>query len=252
MNQPHSQGAKDKDFVFGIHPVSETILAGKEIDRVLIQKDLKNPSISEVIKLCIENHVPFVHVPLEKLNRITRKNHQGVICFTSSVVYASLDNIISNCFAEGKMPFILILDRITDVRNFGAIVRTAECAGVDAIVIPEKGSARMNGDAYKTSAGALNLVPICRDITLRKAIMFLKDSGLQVIACTEKAEKSIYKADLTAPTAVIMGSEEDGILPENLKLAHELVQIPLLGKIGSLNVSVATGVMLYEVIRQRQ
>jgi len=248
----NSKFSSDKDVVFGIHPIKEAILADKEIERVLVQKDLSNPDISDLLRQCVARKIPFTVVPQERLNRITRKNHQGVIAFVSSVVYASLDNVISTVFAEGKNPLILVLDHITDVRNFGAIVRTAECSGVHAIVIPDRGAARLGSDAYKTSAGALSIVPICREQNLYQSLRYLQNSGLQVVACTEKGDDVMYKADLTVPMALLLGSEEDGIHKDHLKLADHVVKIPMFGKIGSLNVSVASAVLLYEVVRQRE
>lgn len=228
----------------------EAINAGKEIDRILIQKEA-GPLLYELMKMASAQNIPLVKVPVEKLNRVTRKNHQGVVCYLSSVSYASLDNIISSCFHKGETPLVLILDRITDVRNFGAISRTAECMGVHAIVIPSRGSAQINSDAVKTSAGALNYIPVCREDNLKNTITYLKNSGLSIIGCTEKAEKLISAVDMNTPAAIIMGSEEDGISPEYMKRCDHLVKIPMTGKVQSLNVSVATGMILYEVIRQR-
>jgi 23S rRNA (guanosine2251-2'-O)-methyltransferase len=240
-----------QEFIFGIHPITETIEAGKEIDKVLMQKELKSEGLSELARLCNHYKIPVIRVPIEKMNRITRKNHQGVIAFISGVTYASLENIISTTYERGKNPFVLVLDRITDVRNFGAIVRTAECVGIDAIVIPDKNTARLGGDAFKTSAGALSRVPICRERNLKGTLTYLKNNGLQVIACTEKADKLMYEMDYDVPLAILMGSEEDGISPECLHLCNEQVKIPMYGKIASLNVSVATGLVLYEVVRKK-
>ncbi len=246
-----NQKSSDKDIVFGIHPIKEAILADKEVERVLVQKDIKSPEISDLLHLCVTRHIPFTVVPPEKLNRLTRKNHQGVIAFIASVMYASLDHIITQTFAEGKNPLIMMLDHVTDVRNFGAIVRTAECAGVHAIVIPDRGAARLGGDAYKTSAGALGIVPICREPNLYNSLRYLQSSGLQIVACTEKTQNMMYQTDLTVPLVILMGSEEEGIDKDHLKLADHAVKIPMFGKIGSLNVSVASAVLIYEVIRQR-
>jgi 23S rRNA (guanosine2251-2'-O)-methyltransferase len=243
---------QEKDIVFGIHPIQEAILADKEIERVLVQRGLRSPALAELLKICADRNIPFSQVPPEKLDRITRKAHQGVIAFITAVSYASLDHIVSQAFQEGKNCLLVMLDRITDVRNFGAIVRSAECAGVNAIIIPDKGGARLGGDAYKTSAGALSIMPICREPNLYNSIKYLKNSGLQVVACTEKAADLIYQADFSLPTVILMGSEEDGIQKEYLKLADYLVKIPMFGSISSLNVSVATGVILYEAVRQRQ
>jgi 23S rRNA (guanosine2251-2'-O)-methyltransferase len=190
-------------------------------------------------------------VPLEKINRLTRKNHQGVFAFISPIDFHNIEDIIPALFEEGKNPLILVLDRITDVRNFGAIARTAECAGVDTILIPEQNAAAINADAIKTSAGALHKVTVCRTWNLKLALQYLKDSGIQLIGCTEKTQDNMYKPDYTPPTAIIMGSEEDGVSPEFLKMCDARAKIPMNGKIASLNVSVATGVILYEAIRQR-
>jgi len=237
--------------VFGLRPVLEALQSGKEIEKIYLQRDAKNPLINELVSLASDLKVPVLKVPIEKLNKITRKTHQGVICYVSPITYASLDNVVSETFSQGKVPLLLILDRITDVRNFGAISRTAECLGVNAIVIPSRGSAEINSDALKTSAGALNYIPIIREENLKNTLTYLKDSGFQLVACSEKADKMIYQADFTPPLAIIMGSEEDGVSPEYLRKTDMMVKIPQVGKIESLNVSVATGMILSEVVRQR-
>lgn len=237
--------------IYGTRAVMEAILAGKTIERIMIQSGLANDLIKELIHTAKTHKVQINYVPAEKLKRMSSRNHQGVICILSAVSYSSLDNIIDKVFSDGREPFLLLLDRITDVRNFGAIARTAECAGVDAIVVPEKGNAPIGSDAMKTSAGALNHVAVCRERDLKRTIQLLHDSGIRVIACTEKTDKNLYEVNLTGPVALIMGSEEDGISDELLRSADELAKIPLKGKIGSLNVSVAAGVALYEVVRQK-
>jgi 23S rRNA (guanosine2251-2'-O)-methyltransferase len=239
------------EMIYGTRAVIEAIAAGKDIDKVLVQSGLTNDLIKELIAIAKNNSIPLSFVPSEKLKRISSRNHQGVICFVSAVSFASVDNLIFKAYNEGREPFFLILDRITDVRNFGAIVRTAECAGLDGIIIPEKGNAPITADAMKTSAGALNHVPICREKDLKRTVQLLHDNGVRVIACTEKTERTIYQLSLTGPLAIIMGSEEDGISDQLLRLADELASIPLKGQIGSLNVSVAAGVTLYEVVRQK-
>lgn len=244
---------KTTDFVFGIQSVLETLKSGKEIDKVLVQRELgKSSKIGEIITLAEDMNIPVVRVPTEKLDRITRKNHQGVIAHVGLVNYANLANIIQHTFEQGETPFILLLDRITDVRNFGAICRSAECAGVHAVVIPQKGAAQVNSEALKTSSGALNFLPVCREMSLFNTVKYLQNSGLQVVICSEKAEKTIYEIDFTTPTVVVMGSEEDGIAPELMRQADILAKIPQAGQIQSLNVSVATGVILFEAVRQRQ
>lgn len=239
------------DMIYGTRAVIEAIRAGKEIEKIMIQSSLANDLIKELISLAREKHVPYTFVPQEKLKRFSTKNHQGVICLLASVTFASLDNIIDRAYSEGREPFLLILDRVTDVRNFGAIARTAECAGVDGIVIGEKGNAPITSDAMKTSAGALNHLSICREKDLKKTMEFLRENGIRIIACTEKASHNIYDVEFSGPIAIIMGSEEDGIADALLRDADELVKIPMKGKIGSLNVSVATGVALYEIVRRR-
>jgi 23S rRNA (guanosine2251-2'-O)-methyltransferase len=242
----------EKDFIFGTRAVMEAIRAEREIDKILVDKELNNELIKELLVLAKEARIVVVRVPDAKLNRITRKNHQGVVAHISAIQYASLDNVIEECFSKGISPMILVLDRITDVRNFGAIARTADCAGVHAIVIPEKGSAQINSDAVKTSAGALNHLPVCRVKNLYYTVKDLKKMGLSVVSVTEKTDRLMYEADFTNPVALILGSEEDGISPELMGISDEFVKIPLTGKIESLNVSVAAGVMVYEAMRQRK
>ena len=238
------------DMIYGTRAVIEAILAAKNIDKVMIQSGLSNDLIKELIAVARTNNVPVAFVPPEKLKRLSTKNHQGVICLLSSISFASLDNLIFKAYNEGREPFFLILDRITDVRNFGAIVRTAECAGVDGIILAEKGNAPITSDAMKTSAGALNHVPICREKDIKKTLKLLHENGIRLVACTEKTDKSIYEVNLTGPLALILGSEEDGISDTVLRDSDELARIPLKGKIESLNVSVAAGIALYEAVRQ--
>jgi len=239
------------DMIYGTIVVMEAIKAGRQIERILIQKGISNELVRELLHLIRDTGLTFTYVPQEKLNRLTTKNHQGVVCLLSSVDYASLDNIVHAAFSDGREPFLLMLDQITDVRNFGAIARTAECAGVDALIIPEKGNAPITSDAMKTSAGALNHLPVCRERDLKKTITYLRESGIMVVACTEKASKMIYDIPFKGPVALIMGSEEDGISDVLLRSADELVKIPMKGEIGSLNVSVAAGIAIYEVVRQK-
>lgn len=236
------------EMVFGTQSVLETLRSGKEIERIFIQREF---GLAEIEKLAKEIGAPIQRVPVEKLNRITRKNHQGIICFVSPIRYVPLHNVLTQVYEDGKTPLFLLLDRITDVRNFGAIARTAECAGVQAIIVPLKGAAQINADAMKTSSGALNYLPICRELSLVEALRYLRDSGLQIIACSEKTTSLPYDVDFTVPTVIIMGSEEDGISKELLDLADSGVRIPLLGQVESLNVGVASSIVLYEVVRQR-
>ena len=229
----------------------EAIRSGREIEKIFIQAGLNNDLIKELINEAKQRSVPYSFIPQQKLNHLGSKNHQGVVCLLATIQYSKIEDIIDQAYSDGRDPFLLVLDRVTDVRNFGAIARTAECAGVDAIIIPEKGNAPITPDAIKTSSGALNHLPVCRATDLKKLVKQLKDNGIRVVACTEKTNTDIYKADFNSPLAIILGSEEDGISPELLKAADMLVRIPLKGKVGSLNVSVAAGVAMYEAIRQK-
>ena len=242
---------EEKNYIFGIHPVIETIKAGKTIDKLFIQKGLHNDAFAELWKLVRLRRINYKHVPIEKINRLTKKNHQGVFAFLSPIDFHKIEDIIPKLYEEGKNPLILVMDRITDVRNFGAIARTAECVGAHTLLIPELNSAAINADAVKTSSGALHRIPVSRTWNLKLSLQLMKDSGIQIIGCTEKTQDTIYKADFTKPTAIILGSEEDGVSPELLKMCDMKTKIPINGKISSLNVSVATGVICYELLRQR-
>ena len=243
---------KKENFIYGIHPVMEALKSGKEIEKIMIQKGLRGEGFQQLHTLVREMEIPIQFVPLEKLDRMTRQNHQGVVAMISEISYQKIETILPSVYEQGKVPLVLLLDRITDVRNLGAIARTAECSGVDAILIPEKGSAQVNQDAIKTSAGALYKVPVCRYSSARESVTFLKNSGLKIIAATEKANSDYTDVDMTQPLVLILGSEESGISAELLGMADELIQIPILGEIQSLNVSVAAGVILYEILRQRK
>ncbi|UOE46372.1 23S rRNA (guanosine(2251)-2'-O)-methyltransferase RlmB [Mucilaginibacter sp. SMC90] len=242
---------ESNQMVFGIRAVVEAIRSGKEIEALFIQRGISGSLIHELKELMNEYQIVAQQVPVEKLNRITQKNHQGVIAVISPIVYQKIENIIPEVFERGETPLILVLDSITDVRNMGAIARTAECAGVHAIVIPAKGSAQINPDAIKTSAGALYKIPVCRHDNFMQTVRFLQESGLQLVCCTEKTQDNIYNPDYTVPTAIVMGSEEDGIRNEIIRISDHLAKIPMFGEIESLNVSVSTGIILYEAIRQR-
>lgn len=237
--------------IFGLRAVIEAAEAGKDIDKVLVKRDLQGELFRELQDTLRHYDIPMQRVPVEKLESLTRKNHQGVVAYISAVTYYRLEEVIPRLFEEGRNPFILVLDGLTDVRNFGAIARTCEVAGVDAIVIPQRGSVSVNADAVKTSAGALLRIPVCRERNIREAIVFLKNSGIKVVAATEKAANLYTSTDYTMPTAIVMGSEDEGIAAENLRIGDELVKIPQFGAIGSLNVSVAAGILIYEVVRQR-
>ncbi len=240
------------DLIYGTRAVMEAIQAGKHIEKVMVQSGLPNDLIKELIHLLRERKISYTFVPAARLSRLVSGNHQGVVCVLSPVAFASVNNIVQHAFDEGREPFLLILDRITDVRNFGAIVRTAECGGVDGIVVAEKGSAPITGDAMKTSAGALNHLPVCREKDLKQTLKFLRDSGVRTIVCTERSSKDIFDVDLSGPLALILGSEEDGVSDALMREADELVKIPMKGKIASLNVSVAAGVAIYDIVRRRR
>lgn len=239
------------DFIFGLRPLIEAIKAGKFIDKVFIQNGLKGEIYSELKPLLKEYKIPFQQVQPDRLNKYTNKNHQGIVAFVSPIQFQKLGLLIPKIYENGEAPLFIILDRITDVRNFGAIVRTAECAGVHAIIVPEKGAAKIGNDAIKTSTGAIYNIPICKEKTLYNTIKFLHNNGIQTIACTEKGTQNYFEIDYTKPTAIIMGSEEDGISSGVLENATEKATIPIIGKTQSLNVSVAAGIITYEVIRQR-
>lgn len=242
---PHSQ------LIFGTRAIMETILAGKTIDKVFLDKAANNPLRKELLSLIRQHQIPCSLAPTVKLNKLTSKNHQGAVAYLAPITLVPLEHVVQSCYEKGKAPLLLLLDGITDVRNFGAIVRTASCAGVDAVVIPSQGSAPIGGEAMKTSAGALAHVSICRVGNLREAIQYLCESGLQVVACSEKASESLYQTDLNFPLALLLGAEDKGIAPQHLKMADKMIRIPLSGPIGSLNVAVATAVVLYEHVRQR-
>ena len=242
---------KKNEMIFGIRAVIEAVEAGKDIDKILIKKDLQGELVQELFASVKGQNIVVQRVPIEKINRITRKNHQGVVAFISAVTYHKLENIIPSLYEEGKIPFIVVLDGVTDVRNFGAIARTCECAGADAIVIPERNSVSVNADAIKTSAGALHHIPVCREYSVFEAIRFLQNSGLRIVAATEKASCNYTSIDYCCPVAIVMGAEDTGVSADVLKICDHRAALPLMGTISSLNVSVAAGIMMYEVVRQR-
>lgn len=237
--------------IFGIRAVIEAIDAGKELDNIFIRREIGGDLMKELYEKLEGLEVAVKRVPLEKLNRFTRKNHQGVVAFMSSIEYQNLDAIIPQVYEEGRVPFFVILDGVTDVRNFGAIARTCECAGVDALIVPIRGAAAANADAIKTSAGALHLLPVCRVNSLHSTVSYLQKCGVKVIAASEKAPQNYTEGKYTGPLALILGSEDLGVSPDILRIVNETVSIPIQGKIESLNVSVAAGVMIYEALNQR-
>lgn len=242
----------DKQYIFGIRPVIEAIQAGKTLDRVLVSKNLLGDLAGELLDVARDGGVVVQRVPVERINRVTRKNHQGVVALLAAVDYYKLEQLVPMFYENGENPFVVVLDGVTDVRNFGAIARTCECAGVSAIVIPERGSVSVNADAVKTSAGALNYLPVCRESNLVNAVKYLRNSGFKVIAASDHNATDYTGVDYTGPVAIVMGSEDCGISETLMKLCDERVVIPEYGNIHSLNVSVAAGVMIYEVVRQRR
>lgn len=239
------------EMIFGVRAVIEAIQAGKEIDKILVKKDIQSELSKELFAALKGLLIPVRRVPVECINRITRKNHQGVIAFISAVTYQKTEDLVPFLFEQGKNPFFVMLDGVTDVRNFGAIARTCECAGVDAVIIPAHGSVSVNADAVKTSAGALHTLPVCREQNLRATLKYLKDSGFRIVAATEKGDSDYAQANYTGPLCVIMGAEDTGVSHENLACCDEWVTIPVWGTIESLNVSVAAGILIYEAVKQR-
>ena len=237
--------------VYGIRAVMEAIDSGKEIESLFVQRGLSGQLFAELKQLLKQRDISYQQVPVEKLDRITRKNHQGIIAIISPITYQHIEDIVPAIYEKGDVPLLLVLDGITDVRNLGAIARTAECVGVHALIVPRKASAEINPDAIKTSAGALYKIPVCREEQLDKTVKFLQQSGIQVVACTEKTTDSLYDIDYSVPTAFIMGSEDHGVDSDLLRIADRLAKIPMNGTIASLNVSVSAGVALYEALRQR-
>jgi 23S rRNA (guanosine2251-2'-O)-methyltransferase len=242
---------QEQDMIFGLRPVIEALKAGKPFDRIIIKNGLQGALYRELTALLREKAIPWNTAPPERFVQYSRKNHQGVIAWLAAIEYQNIENIVPLLFEKGKDPLLLILNGISDVRNFGAIARSAECFGADAIILPEKGSVRVNADALKTSAGALHTLPVCRTSSIMRTIAYLRESGIKIICSSEKSEKALNAADLTGPVALVLGSEERGISREVLEEADLTVMIPITGTTESLNVSVAAGIMLYETVRQR-
>jgi 23S rRNA (guanosine2251-2'-O)-methyltransferase len=238
--------------IFGIRTVIEAINSGTTIDKVFLQKGLHGELFQELESLLRKQAINSSYVPVEKLNRLSDKNHQGVVAQISPIEFHDLDNLVMKVIESGTTPLFLLLDQISDVRNFGAIIRTAECTGVNGIIIQKKGGAPVNADTVKTSAGAVFKVPICKVDHIKDAMFHLQASGIKVIAATEKTDKMLYDVSFKEPCAIILGSEGRGINPSVLKLVDDKAKLPLLGEIESLNVSVACGAFLYEVVRQRR
>lgn len=238
-------------FIYGVHAVLEAIDAGKDIDKILLSKTLNPETAQTIIEQARQLRVPVQRVPVQKIDRITRRNHQGVLAMMAAVTYYRVEDLVPQMFDEGENPFIVVLDGVTDVRNFGAVARTCECAGVSAIVIPDRESVSVNADAVKTSAGALNYLPVCREHNLVSAVKLLRDSGFRIVGTSDKSSLTYTQGEYTGPVAIVLGAEDKGISPEIMKLCDTQVTIPEFGHINSLNVSVAGGIMIYEVVRQR-
>ena len=238
-------------YIYGVHAVLEAIDAGKDIDKILLSKTLNNETAQEIIDQARQLRVPVQRVPVQKIDRITRGNHQGVLALLAAVTYYRVEDLVPQLFDEGNNPFIVVLDGVTDVRNFGAVARTCDCAGVSAVVIPDHESVSVNADAVKTSAGALNYLPVCRERNLVNAVKLLRDSGFKIVGTSDRSHTPYTQGDFTGPVAIVLGSEDKGISPEIMKLCDTQVMIPEFGHINSLNVSVAGGIIIYEVVRQR-
>lgn len=242
---------KETDCIFGLRPIIEAIRAGKQIDRLLIKQGLQGSLYQELMSEVKTNNINFQIVPVERIELVTRKNHQGVLAWLALIEYQHITNILPMIYEKGEDPLFIALDGVSDVRNFGAIIRSADCLGAHAAIIPEKGSARITADAIKTSAGALHTFPVCREKSIVRTIEYLKESGLRVICADEKRGEFAGNADLTGPSVLIMGAEDQGISRELIDLADVMIKIPMTGTISSLNVSVASGILLYEIARQR-
>ena len=238
--------------IFGIRAIIEAVEAGKDIDKIFIQKDASGDLMNSLLKSLKKNNINFSYVPIEKLNKLTNKNHQGAVANISPISFVSLETLVEGVLEAKEKPLFVILDQISDARNFGAIIRTAVCCGADGIIVSKNGAAPVNGDTVKTSAGAVFNIPICKVDHIKDAVFYLQGSGVITLGATEKAEKEIYDAELNVPLAIIMGSEDKGINPSVLKIIDEKAKLPMFGGIESLNVSVACGAFLYEAIRQRR
>ena len=250
LDRPYERRKDPEDVIFGLRAVIEAIKAERDINKILILKGMNKDLFHELKEALAGKNYPLQFVPIQKLDKVTESNHQGVIAYVSPITYLEIEPLVEKLIEEGKKPLILVLDRITDVRNFGGIARTAECEGVDAILIPSKGSAMVTPDAIKTSAGALNRIPVCKTNDLKNSLFYLQQIGMRIVACTEKSKIPLYEVNLRGSVAIIMGSEESGISSDLLNLSDIKARIPMSGEIASLNVGVAAGMVLYERIRQ--
>ena len=242
---------KKETLLFGIYPVIEALKAKQTIDKAYVQKGLQSPKIDAIVADLEALNTTISYVPLEKMQKLCRSNHQVIILISSPIEFVALETMVEAVLEIEKTPLFLILDQISDVRNFGAILRTAECTGVDGVIIQKKGGAPVSGDTVKTSAGAIFNIPICKVDHIKDAIYYLQGSGITTIAATEKTQDTIYNLELNEPMAIVMGSEGLGVSKSVLSIVDKKASLPLLGVINSLNVSVACGALLYEVVRQR-
>lgn len=241
---------KQNKLIYGLHSLIEALEAGREVDKIFIRRGLRTPETQRITEIARERIIPVQTVPAEKLDRLTPRAHQGVVAFLAEIEYTQLEQLIPQIYDQGRAPLFVLLDGLTDVRNFGAIARTAECAGVDAIIIPERGSVSVSGDAIRTSAGALHRIPVCRVSSIPATVQLLREYGIRVAVASERGSTEYTVAALLPPLALVLGSEEVGPSPETLRAADDIVRIPQVGEIGSLNVSVAAGILIYEVVRQ--
>ncbi|MEJ6506026.1 MAG: 23S rRNA (guanosine(2251)-2'-O)-methyltransferase RlmB [Crocinitomicaceae bacterium] len=244
------QRKEKKDIIFGVHPVIEAVKSGQELNKVMIQRGIEKEYFKELKDALADKDYYIQYVPIEKLNTLTAGNHQGVVAFVTPIEYQNIETLVDKWVEEEKKPCILVLDRITDVRNFGAIARSAECQGVDAILIPSRGSALVTADAVRTSSGALSRIPVCKSENLKNSLFYIQQSGYRIVACTEKSTMPLQQVNLRGAMAIVMGSEENGITTDLINMADLRTNIPMLGNIASLNVGVATGIILYEKMRQ--
>lgn len=251
MKKNYPRRSRTEQIVYGVHSVTEALQAGREIEKAIIQNNVHGEWLPAIRKLLNEREIPTQFVPAEAMNRMVKGNHQGIAAFISPIDYQAIESVIPMIYEAGQVPLILVLDRITDVRNLGAIARTAECCGVHALVVPARGSAQINADAVKTSSGALMNIPVVRSMNLKHTLSYMKESGLKIAAATEKSEKPLWALDFTGPFALILGAEDTGVSAEYLRFCDEMAIIPMQGQLASLNVSVAAGMFLYEALRQR-
>lgn len=251
METKNKSNSTASNFIYGRHPVVDAIENGASLDKVMILQNIRGEFEKQLRKLCKEHVIPLQAVPKDRLNKITKKNHQGVIAYMAEVEYQQLENVFPTIYDKGDMPLIILLDGVTDVRNIGAIARSAEAIGAHAMVVPTKGSGLINAEAMKTSAGALSAIPVCRTTSIVTAVEYLQMNGVQVVAADLTGGKMLYELELTGPTAILVGAEDRGIAPHLLKMVDQRFKIPMGGTTDSFNVSVASGIVLYEVLRQR-